>query len=158
MNVARSARENHEVDISTDAPKKPELVDRMAEEGIHLDNGIWMVGDEEIDRLESNPSPDRDGPSEPQPEVVLYAQTRAGATKDRIEEIEDALGEIGYKLRDNDRSDNLSIIVPPESEEEPIDPEEVTRDEVYEMAKDLDIDGRSDMSKQELVEAVEAER
>ncbi|WP_394739452.1 hypothetical protein [Natronococcus roseus] len=162
MNVARSARENHEADISTDAPKKPELVEQMTEAGIRLDEGAWMIetedGAEEIDRLESNPSPDRDGPSEPQPEVVLYAQTRAGATEDRIEEIEDALGEIGYELRENDRSDSLSIIVPPELDEDQIDPEEVTRDEVYGMAKDLDIDGRSDMSKEELVEAVESAR
>ena len=156
MNVARSARENHGIDISTDAPKKPELVERMAEEEIHLDDGTWMVGEEEIERLPSNPTPDRDGPSEPRPEVVLYAQTRAGTTEERLEEIEDALGEIGYELRQNQRDDTLSIIIPPEEPE--IDPEEVTREEVYEMAQDLDIDGRGDMNKAELIEVVEAER
>jgi hypothetical protein len=156
MNVARSARENHGVDISTDAPKKPELVERMTEEEIHLDDGVWMVGEEEIERLPSNPTPDRDGESEPRPEVVLYAQTRAGTTEERLEEIEDALGEIGYELRQNQREDTLSIIIPPE--EPGIDPEEVTREEVYEMAQDLDIDGRGDMNKAELIEAVEAER
>lgn len=51
MNVARSARENHGADISTDGPKKPELIERMAEEGVHLDDGTWMVGDDEIERL-----------------------------------------------------------------------------------------------------------
>lgn len=156
MNVARSTRENHGIDISTDAPKKPEFVERMAEEDIQLDDGTWMVGDEEIDRLPSNPTPDTDGPSEPRPEVVLYCQTRAGTTEERLEEIEDALGDIGYELRENDREDTLNIIVPPE--ESGIDPDEVTRDEVYEMAQDLDIDGRSDMSRAELIEAVEAER
>jgi len=156
MNVARSARENHGVDISTDAPKKPELVERMTEGEIHLDDGTWMVGDEEIERLPSNPTPDRDGQSEPRPEVVLYAQTRAGTTEERLGEIEDTLGEIGYVLRENEQGDTLSVIIPPE--EPGIDPEEVTREEVYEMAQDLDIDGRGDMNKAELIEAVEAER
>lgn len=50
----------------------------------------------------------------------------------------------------------MSIIVPVEDADSGIDPEEVTRDEVYEMAQELDIEGRSDMSKQELIEAVEA--
>lgn len=156
MNVARSARENHGVDISTDAPKKSELVERMTEEGVHIDDGTWMVGDEEIERLPSNPTPDRDGPSEPQPEVVLYAQTRAGATEDRLLEIEAVLEDIGYELRQNNREDSLSIIIPAKGPE--LDPEKVTRDEVYEMAQDLDIDGRSEMSKQELIEAVEAKQ
>lgn len=55
-----------------------------------------------------------------------------------------------------DREDTLSIIVP--VEDSGLDPEAVTRDEVYEMAKDLNIDGRSDMNKAELVEAVEVHR
>lgn len=162
MNAGRSARENHDAEIDTDAPKKSELVEQMEEEGVLLDDGTWVIetedGTEEIDRLESNPSLDRDSPSEPRPEVILYAQTRAGATEERIEEIEDALGKIGYELRENDRSDSLSVIIPPESEDESIDPEEVSRDEVYEMAQDLDIDGRSDMTKQGLIEAVKANR
>lgn len=66
------------------------------------------------------------------------------------------LGEVGYELRQNDREDSMSIIVPVEDADSGIDPEEVTRDEVYEMAQELDIEGRSDMSKQELIEAVEA--
>lgn len=156
MNVARSARENHGIDISTDAPKKPELVERMAEEDIRLDDGTWMIGDTEIDRLPSNPTPERDGPSEPQPEVVLYCQPRAGTTEKRLDEIENALGDIGYELRENDRAETRSIIVPPEKPR--IDPDEVTRDEVYTMAQDRDIGGRSDMSKQELIDAVEAEQ
>lgn len=156
MNVARSARENHGIDISTDAPKKPELVERMAEEGIHLDDGVWMAGEEEIERLPSNPTPDRDGPSEPRPEVVLYAQIRAGTTEERLDEIEDALGEIGYVLRENERDNTLSIIIPPE--ESGIDPDEVTYDELYDEAQELDIEGRSEMDKQDLIEAVEAER
>lgn len=156
MNVARSTRENHGVDISTDGPKKPELVERMNDEGIHFDDGTWKVGDEEIDRLESNPTPERDGPIEPQPEVVLYAQIRAGATEDRLKELEDAIGEIGYELRQNERGDTMSVIIPVGDSDEDfeLDPEEVTRDEVYEMAQDLDIDGRSEMNKQELIEAV----
>lgn len=156
MNVARSARENHGVDISTDAPKKPELVEQMAAEDIRLDDGTWLVGDAEIDRLPSNPTPERDGPSEPQPEVVLYCQRRAGTTEDRLDEIKTVLNEAGYELRENDRAETLSIIVP--TEEPEIDPDEVTREEVYTMAQDLDIDGRSDMSKQELIEVVEAAR
>lgn len=156
MNIARSARENHGVEISTDAPKKPELVERMAEENIYLDDGTWMVGKEEIDRLPSNPTPDRDGPSDPRPEVVLYAQTRAGTTEERLDEIADALGEIGYELRENEQGDTLSIIIPPE--EPGIDSDEITRKEVYEMAQDLAIDGRGDMNKAELIKAVEAKR
>lgn len=156
MNVARSARENHRIDISTDAPKKPELVERMTEEGIYLDDGTWMVGDEEIERLPSNPTPDRDGPSEPRPEVVLYCQTRAGTTEERLAEIEDALGDLGYELRQNERKDTLSLIVPPE--EPGINPDEATYDVLYEQAQELDIDGRSDMDKEELAEAVEAEQ
>jgi integrase len=72
------------------------------------------------------------------------------------QQIEDALGEIGYELRENDRDDTLSIIVP--HEKPGINPEEVTRDLVYEMAQDLDIDGRSEMDKAQLIEAVEVNR
>lgn len=70
----------------------------MAEEDIHLNDGTWMVGDEDIERLPSTPTPDSDGPSELRPEVVLYCQTRAGATEERLAEIETALGNIGYEL------------------------------------------------------------
>ncbi|MFQ3283778.1 MAG: hypothetical protein ACI9TI_002109 [Natronomonas sp.] len=38
-----------------------------------------------------------------------------------------------------------------------IDPEETPREEVYEIAQYLDIDGQGDMNKVELIEAVEAE-
>jgi len=156
MNVARSARENHGVEISTDAPKKPELVERMEAEDVSLDHGTWMVGDDEIELLPSNPSPDRDGSDGPSDTVVLYCQTRAGATEERLEEIEDAIGDLGYALRENKRDDTLSIILP--AEDPGLDAEEVTREEVYEMAQDLGIDGRSEMDKSELIEAVEAAR
>ena len=46
---------------------------------------------------------------------------------------------------------------PPAPEEEPEDdPEEMTKEELYDLAQEYDIPGRSSMSKEELLEAVEA--
>jgi hypothetical protein len=128
----------------------------MEAEDVSLDDGTWMVGDDEIELLLSNPSPERDGSDGSSVTVVRYCQTRAGASEELLEEFEDAIGGLGYTFRENEGYDTLSIIIP--AEDPRLDSEEVTREEGYGMAQDLDIDGRSETDRSELIEAVEAAR
>lgn len=86
--------------------------------------------------------------------MVLHCQTSAGATEERVDEISEAIGKLDRELRGNERKDTLSSIIPAEAPG--LDHEEITRDAVHEPARGLDIDGRSELSKEELIGAVDA--
>lgn len=149
LNVARSAG----LDLS-DQPKKDALIDRMVEANIEHESGTWQVDGEEVER---KPVQTGSGSTGPTDTTVLYCLPR-DSTEDHVDAIREALEQAGYEFRlSGESSENYKIVDPVEVEDEDnpaFDPEGMNKDDLYEMAQDLDIDGRSEMTKDELVEAV----
>ena len=150
LNVARSAG----LDLSN-SPKKDELIERMREAGIErVDWNDWEMDGEPIDL---QPAQTSTASSEPRDETVLYCLPRE-STEEHIDEVRTALEDAGFDLREaGGDGDNYKIVLPAEEDEED-DLDELTYDELYDRANELDIDGRSDMDKGELRSAIEDAR
>lgn len=150
LNVARSAGLDFD-----GQPKKDELTDRMVEANIAYEDGRWRRDGEGIQR---QPVQSGSGSTEPRDKTVLYCLTREETTEERVEAISEALAGIGYDLREaGTDGDKFKIVIPAEVEgESDEDLEEMTKEELYEMASEKEIDGRSEMTKAELVEALAA--
>lgn len=130
MNVARSANKQFDLLINTDAPKKPALVDEMADANIVRTADGWELDGEEIDLLESQYQGGSNGGSTgPSDKTVLYCLTRAETTEERVDEISDALETAGYELRQTASGDKYAIVLPVESQEVPEDDEDDEDDE-----------------------------
>ena len=153
LNVARSAG----LDLSN-SPKKDDLIERMREAGIErVDWNEWTIDGEP---LELQPAQTSTGSSEPRDETVLYCLPRE-STEDHIDEVRAALEDAGFDIRAAGQDeDNYKIVLPAEADDhdEDADLDELTYDELYDLASELDIDGRSDMDSAELREAIEDAR
>jgi iron-sulfur cluster repair protein YtfE (RIC family) len=88
----------------------------------------------------------------------LVAMLKAGV----LHHVEEEEGEVFPKLRASATEDQLQELggrcaemVVAAGEEPPLDPDTATRDELYEQAKKQGVEGRSDMTKDELAAALE---
>lgn len=148
LRAARSAG----LDLSENRAKD-ELVQRLD------DADVERVGHDEWERdgepLELLP-PQTQNANEPKDETILYCLTRDATTQERLNEIETTLNDAGFELLEaGEEGDNYKIVDPADDDEGESDPEEMSRDELYERAQDLDVEGRSDMTKEELETAIE---
>lgn len=152
LRVARSAG----LDLSENRAKD-DLVDRLR------DAGVERVGFEEWEQdgepLELEP-PNDSGSDGPTDTTVLYCLTREATTEERVERIRSAVESEGFELREaGSENDKYAIVLPAEADEDgnadETDLEEMTKEELYEIASEQDIDGRSEMTKAELMAAID---
>jgi hypothetical protein len=132
MNLARSAREQFDsVEIDTDAPKKGQLLESLSQfnpEGSRADG--WTIevdGDRhEVDLLDVQTPQKSSGSNQyPSDKTILYCLTRAATTDDRMEQIAEALSEeTDFELREASGGDKFSVVLPKESQEGWVPPEE----------------------------------
>lgn len=154
LRVARSAR----LDLSDDRSKE-DLVVRLDEAGVERVGYEEWEQDGEPLELEPPKSSGSDGPKD---KTVLYCLTRAETTDERVERIRAALEGEGFELREaGSENDKYAIVEPAEvdgddEDDDNSDLDEMTKDELYELAGERDLDGRSEMTKSELVEALSA--
>jgi len=151
LRVARSAG----LDLAENRAKD-ELVQRLSEAGVErVSYDEWEQDGEPLELL----PPQTQSANEPKDETILYCLTRDATTEERLNEIEAALNDAGYELLEaGEEGDNYKIVDPADDGESESDPAEMSREELYERAQDLDIDGRSDMTKEELEAAIEEAR
>jgi iron-sulfur cluster repair protein YtfE (RIC family) len=119
-----------------------------------------VMGKEDEEEAENEHQLARDGLAKMR---ELVSEPGFGAAVDMVKggighHVEDEENEIFPKLR-SDASDRIDALGEPEELEEAVKKDgsgdQPTKDELYEQAKDADIDGRSTMTKDELTDALE---
>lgn len=158
MNAARSMNEQFEdVDITTDAPKKNELIDELEEYELKGSrDGGWTAtvdGEEHEIELLQVQTPDKNGSNEPKDKTIFYCLTRAETTEERIAEIKEALeSNTDFELKEA-TSDKYSIVLPVEAQDLPEpeteDEEEDESEDEAEEAEESESSDESDSSEEE---------
>lgn len=148
LRVGRSAG----LDLSEDRAKD-DLLERLDAANVERVGYDEFEMDGELLELEPPQGSGSDGPKD---KTVLYCLTRKETTDERVDRIRAALKGEGFELRDaGSENDKYAIVLPAEvDEDDDRDLNEMTKDELYEMASERDVDGRSEMTKAELVEAL----
>lgn len=159
LRVARSAG----LDLSENRAKD-DLVARLNDAGVErVGHDDWELDGEPLE-LKEPQTDNSDGPTD---KTILYCLTRE-RTEDFIDDIREAVeSQTDLVVRESgEDGDKYAFVLPASAQvedddeqandEDGEDLEEMTRDELYEMAQERDLDGRSDMSKTELVEALAA--
>lgn len=157
LRVARSAG----LDLSENR-QHDALVDRLHEAGVERTGwNEFAIDGEPLYLVAPQSSSGSVGPTDT---TILYGLPRE-ATEEYIDDIRDALETKGFEVQSaGDDGEKYKIVLPAEAQEDDedetgdADPEEMTREELYEEAQTLDIDGRSDMGKEELAAEVAAHR
>lgn len=179
LNVARSAG----LDLS-DNPSKDELVKRLTEAGVErVGFDEWEMDGEDLDLQPVQSNSGSDGPRDKTVLYCLTRKETTPERVEEIRTALEGIGYELRKAGSEETK--YAIVLPAESAEDPesesgdgdegetstpgeereesgedreeseFDLAEMTREELYEMARAKDVDGRSDMSKEELVSALD---
>jgi hypothetical protein len=158
LRVARSAG----LDLSEDRAKD-DLVARLNDAGVErVGHDDWELDGEPLELKE----PQTNNSGGPSDKTILYCLTRE-RTEEFIDDIREAVeSQTDLVVRESgEDGDKYALVFPAAAQVEDAGKQsddgddklaEMTRDELYEMAQERDLDGRSDMSKTELVEALSA--
>lgn len=151
LRVARSAGLNLAEDRSRD-----DLVTRLRDAGVdRVGYEEWEQGGEPLE-LEPSKSSGSAGPTD---KSILYCLTRKETTEDRVERIRSALEDKGFEVREaGSENDKYAIVLPAEVQDDEdgnaTNLDEMTKEELYDLASERNIDGRSEMTKSELTDAL----
>jgi hypothetical protein len=151
LRVARSAG----LDLSENRAKD-DLLERLDDAGVErVGYDAFELDGEPLELLP--PQTEDDGPTDT---TVLYCLTR-DSTEDHIDDVQDALEAEGFELHEaGEDGDNYKIVLPADAddEEDAVETalEDMTKEELYDLASEQDVDGRSEMTKGELIDVLSA--